>query len=198
MTTYQIMSRALRAIRIVGNVGVGMVMALRLAGVPLAAAQEPTSGDLAKQLVTVMIERKLDAFAAQDPAKPGYFVAVRTYPGVQMLVVGAQSNSTDYIKYQIERHDYGEAYSALNASAVPETKVFLQDMGCDGLQTDEHVDVMYEKASSQVVFDRNGKASGLSKSAYAAKLTAADAHYRTMLEMLLSDLRRSSQLTGVR
>ena len=66
-----------------------------------------------------MGERHLDAFAVEDSTRPGYFVAVRAYPGVQLLVVSAQSSAVDYMKYQLDRKDYGEGYSALNASAVP-------------------------------------------------------------------------------
>jgi hypothetical protein len=174
-----------------------MMMTLRIAGAPLASAQESKSSPLAKELMTLMTEQKLDAFAVPDPAKPGYFVAVRSYPNVQLLVVGAQSSSADYVKYQIDQKAYGEAYSGLNASAVADTKIFLQDMGCDGLHKEgEHVDVMYEKASTQVLFDGNGKTSGLSKSAYAAKVTATDAHYSEMLTMLLEGLRKSAQRTA--
>jgi hypothetical protein len=173
-------------------------MALALVDVSRADAQESKSAALAKELVTLMGERKLDAFAVQDPATPGYFVAVRPYPDVQLLIVGAQSSSVDYVKYQLDRKDYGEVYSALNASAVPETKVFVQDMGCDGLQkAGEHVDVLYEKAATQVLFDGSGKASGLSKTEYATKAAATDAHYTKMLGMLIAGLRNSSHLTGV-
>lgn len=157
-----------------------------------ALGQPNESAALAKQLTALMAERGLEVFAAQDSSKPDYFIAIRAYPGVQLLIVGAKSNSPDYIKYQIDQRAYDEAYAGLNASAVPDTKLFIQDMGCDGLQRDgDPVDVAYEKAHTQVVFDGNGKASGLSKGAYASKVTATDTSYAGMLALLLERLRSS-------
>jgi hypothetical protein len=168
-------------------------MALALVDVSRADAQESKSAALAKELVTLMGERKLDAFAVQDPATPGYFVAVRPYPDIQLLIVGAQSSSVDYVKYQLDRKDYGEVYSALNASAVPETKVFVQDMGCDGVRREgDPVDVVYHQAATQILLDGTGKASGLSKSAYAAKATELDVRYADLLRVVLETIRAAA------
>jgi hypothetical protein len=140
--------------------------------------------------VKLMTERNLTAYAIEDAAKPGHFVAALAYPGVQLLVVSARSSSLDYVRWQIAQKQYAEAYSALNSSAVPDSKLFFQDMGCDGLTRDGAlIDVMYEKAADQVLFDGKGKASKLSKTEYETKLTAADAQYSAMLSALLAGLR---------
>jgi hypothetical protein len=112
----------------------------------------------------------LTAFAVQDPAAPTRFVAALLFPETQLLIVAAVSTSPDYIRAQIAEKQYAEVYSALNASAAPETKLFFQDMGCDGLSRDgEQVDVMYDETGQQVLFDGQGKISGLSKNEYAAR-----------------------------
>jgi hypothetical protein len=163
-----------------------------------AAARTPadetaTSAQLVTELVKLLTDKGLNAYAVEDPARPEHFVAVLAYPGVQLLVASARSTSTDYLKWQIAHKQYAEAYSALNGSAVPATKVFFQDLGCDGLTADgAQVDVMYERAAHQVLFDGNGKSSGLSKAEYAKKRAAAEAQYSTMLSMLLESLRASA------
>jgi hypothetical protein len=168
-----------------------VVLAVCCAGVPrTAAAADSKSAPLAKELSALMAERQLDAFAVPDPARPGFYVAVRSYPGVQLLLVGAESNALEYLKYQLDRKDYGESYAALHNSAVPTTKLFVQDMGCDGLSRDgEPVDVVYQQAATQLLLDGNGKASGLAKDAYAAKVAEVDARYAELLQLVLKTMR---------
>jgi hypothetical protein len=94
------------------------------------------------------------------------------------------------MKYQLDRKDYGESYAALHNSAVPRTKLFVQDMGCDGFSRDgEHVDVVYQQAAGQLLLDGSGKASGLSKDAYAAKAAEVDARYAELLELVIKTIR---------
>jgi hypothetical protein len=155
-----------------------------------STAPESKSAALAKDLSELMASRGIDAFAAQDRARPAFFVAVRSYPGVQLLLVGAESTAVEYVKYQVEHKNYGEAYTALHSSAVPATKLFVQDMGCDGLQRDgDPVDVVYHQASTQLLLDGNGKASALSKEAYTAKAAEADARYAELLQLVLKAIR---------
>ena len=176
------------------------VLAIAIGAGALAApravfAQQTKSPALAKEFVTLMVERKLDAFAAEDPEKPGHFVAALVYPGAQLLVVRGQTASADYMKWQIQQKAYAEAYSALQGSAVAASKLFFQDMGADGLsRNSDMVDVVYEQGADQVLFD--GKGSNLSKSQYEAKLTSSDAEYATMLQLLLNGLRAAAPAGG--
>jgi hypothetical protein len=156
-------------------------------------AEDGTSRVLATDLVKMMAERNLEGYAIEDPARPGYFVAVRSYPGVQLLLVEARSTAPDYIRAQIAQKAYVEAYSVLNSTAVADTKLFFHDMGCDGLTRDgDQIDVMYEQAVRQVVFDGKGKASGLSKSEYNAKFGTAESQYAGMVTVLLDSLKSSA------
>ena len=161
----------------------------------LVHAQGGTTGSpvTTKELVATMTTQQLTAFAVQDPAAPTRFVAALLFPGTQLLMVGAVSTSPDYMKAQIAQKQYAEAYSALNASAAPETKLLFQDMGCDGLSRDEeHVDVMYDESGRQVLFDGRGKISGLSKTEYAVTFATAETQYTTMVTVLLKGLRAAS------
>lgn len=170
----------------------GYAAVLTVCGVAAAYTAGPKSKSetLARELSSLMASRQIDAFAVQDPARPGFFVAVRSYPGVQLLLVGAESKSIDYVKYQLDRKDYGESYSALHASAIPATKLFVQDMGCDGLQRDgDPVDVVYDKTATQLLLDGDGKASGLSKEDYVAKAAEVDDRYAELLRLLVETIR---------
>jgi len=156
-------------------------------------AEDGKSHILATDLVKMMADRNLEGYAIEDPARPGYFVAVRSYPGVQLLLVEARSTAPDYLRAQIAQKAYVEAYSVLNSTAVADTKLFFHDMGCDGLTRDgDQADIMYEQAVRQMVFDGNGKASGLSKSEYNAKLGTADSQYAGMVTILLDSLKSTT------
>ena len=77
-------------------------------------------------------------------------------------------------------------------------------MGCDGLSRDgEQVDVMYDESGRQVLFDGQGKISGLSKNEYAAKFGTAETQYTAMVTRPSQGLARgdgsgSAQPSGVK
>ena len=54
-----------------------------------AGAQTARSSNVASELASLMTERQLDAFAAQNPDAPNQFLAALLIPNVQMLVVSA-------------------------------------------------------------------------------------------------------------
>jgi hypothetical protein len=154
-----------------------------------AAVDVPTSTVLAKDLVKTMVSRQLQSYAVEDPAEPDRFVAVLAYPGVQVLVIAARSTSPEYLRAQIKAGEYMNVYTSLSASGVAETKLFIQDMGGDGLSRDaDSVDVMYERGTDRVLFDGNGRASRLSKAAYDAKVDRANRDYGRLLKALLNGL----------
>ena len=147
------------------------------------------SADTAGQLVAAMQAKNLDAFAAEDPRQPGRFVAAMLVPEVQLLVVAAETTAPEYLRAQLAQRDYREAYVTLHSAAVPATKVFFQDMGCNGLRDgDSSVDILYERAATQTVFDGDWKAQKLSKTGYQEKLQQADGLYAEALAVLTSAL----------
>ena len=158
----------------------------------IAAAEQPRSTALAKQLVTLMAERQLESIAAPDPETPDRFVAAMAYPNVQLLVMAARYPSPDYLRAQLEQRRYGDVYSALQ-QGVPESKVFFQDLGCDGLPADKDQipDVMYERGDVQTIFDGTGQKPKMSRDAYQQKLQDADAQYSRLLTVLIGSLQAS-------
>ncbi|MEO7274274.1 MAG: hypothetical protein ABIX28_16425 [Vicinamibacterales bacterium] len=152
---------------------------------PLRAAGGEQSPKAAAELVTHMKSRGLSTIAAADPQTPGRVVAAMLIPDVQLLVIGATSTAAPYLESQIAQGKFDDVYSTLNATAVADTKIFFQDMGADGLSTDNGgIDVMYERGKAQTIFDGDWKRQKLSKKDYEDKRQKADSDYSRMLTLL--------------
>jgi len=167
-----------------------LVVCLLTGGVQLAAAAGPAqSPKAATELVSLMKARGLSTVAATDPQNPGRLVAAMLIPDVQLLVVGAKSTAAPYLEAQIGQGQYADAYAVLNSTAVPESKIFFQDMGCDGLtNANDGVDIMYERGKDQTIFDGDWKRQKMSRQDYDDKLQKADSEYQRMLTLLTERL----------
>ena len=151
---------------------------------PVASAQHKSPA-LVKNLATLMTARQLDAVAAQDPEAPGRFVAALLMPDVQLLIVSAEYPVPAELQAQLSQRNYRDVYTALHQPSAQQTRFFLMDVGCDGLRADgESVDVLYEKGTTQTLFDGRWKAQGLSEAAYAKRAQDAEAQYARLLTIL--------------
>ena len=156
-------------------------------------AGDARSTPAAKQLALLMTERKLDSFAARDPQDAGRFVAALLFPGVQLLLVSAQSPAAAELDAHLAGRNYRDVYSALQQPASAASRMFFIDMGCDGLQEDGgNVDVMYERGTSQILFDGNPGKQKLSRSAYSEKLAQSDEQYTRLLTALVESIKGST------
>lgn len=166
-------------------------IACLLAAAPQASAPS-ASAALTKELIATMGSRQLDAIAAADPTVPGRFVAAMVYPGVQVLIVRSQPQSASDTASRISYRLYRDAYSDVQQPASNDGKLFIQDMGADGLNAlgAGTVDIMYEDGTRQTIFDGNWKKQKLSQADYQKKFSAADAEYARMLSLLLAELKR--------
>lgn len=148
------------------------------------------SSKAASQLVKLMTSRNVQTIAVPDPQTPDRFIAAMLIPGSQLLVVAAQSTAPAYVHAQLAQKNYAEVYATLHSAAIPDTKLFIQDMGSDGLpqSADGPVDIMYERGTKQTLFDGDWKGQKMSRSAYEEKLRKADAEYSRMLTVLTQHL----------
>ena len=145
------------------------------------------SQDAVKQLAAAMAERQIQAVAAKDPADPTRYVAAMLYPGVQLLLITARTDATAYMDAQLAAQEYTNVYTALH-QGVPESKLFVQDMGCDGLRgTDgQTVDVVYERGVDQRILNGDAKAAGVSRGEYAQLVNSLDERYTKLVSLLLT------------
>lgn len=171
----------------------GSVLAMSVAAPALA--QESKSAPLAKQLTAALDAAKLEAIAAKDPTKPDVYIGALYFAGVQLLVVSAQYAVPQYLEEKLAKKDYREIYLDLNSASVPESKIFFEDLGADGLRAkreeNQRFDT-YEGSGKRVMFDSDWKKQKLSEDEYMKAFSAADDRYSQMLAALLAQLRKSS------
>jgi hypothetical protein len=161
----------------------------------LASAQESKSSALAAELVRLLDAQKLDSLAAKVAA-PDHFVAALYFPGSQLLVVAAKYYVPERMDFAIGEKKYRDVYIDLNSASVPKTKVFISDLGADGLQaTKKRGNQPNDTADvdgKTHVFDGEWKKAKIAEADYMKTFQATDAEYVKMLEALVAQAKKSS------
>ena len=160
-----------------------------------ALAQESKSAALAKELSAALEAAKLDSIAAKDPEKPDVFYAALYFPGTQLLVVSAQYSAPLAMNEQLTKKNYREVYLDLSSASVPGSKVFIEDLGANGLVArprDEETFDAFEIAGKRTSFDGDWKKQQLSEEDYIKAFSAADEHYSEVLATLLAQAKKAS------
>jgi len=128
------------------------------------SAQESLSASSAHDLSELLTLHKLDAIATTDPDESDRFIAALFFPKSQLLVITARYTVPSLLQEKLAKRQYREIYGDLHGASIQESKVFVQDLGADGLHADgDHaVDVLYERGIAQTIFDgrkhgQNGK-----------------------------------------
>jgi hypothetical protein len=171
--------------------GAAIVVAMAVAAT--VRAQPPQSIQLATELGSLLTARGLDAIAATDPEAPDRFVAALSFPKSQLLVVDAVYPAPALVQQEIADAKYRDVYLALQQSGMPDSKLFFLDLGYDGLRgAADSVDVLYEGATKQVLFDGQPEKHKLTRSAYEKELATAETTYSRLLGVLISRLKESA------
>ena len=144
----------------------------------------------ARDVVYMLHSASLDAFAAEDPERPGHFIAV-LLAGNQLLVIETVHPEVAVINSRIRSGLYRDVY--LDLQGAPETqKFFVEDAHADGLLTvaagTGAVDVVYGVDGRALLFNADARGQQLSDDEYNARFTAADARYAHMLSVLRQGL----------
>jgi len=162
---------------------------------PAVRAQETKSAALAKQLTAALDAAKLDAVAAKDGSTPDTFVAALYFPGAQLLVVSAKYSAPQLLDARLIKKEYRDTYIDLSSASVPETKIFVQDGGADGLRAKREENQafdIYEAAGKPTTFDGDWKRQKISEQDYMKAFSSADDRYASMLSALLAQLKKTS------
>jgi hypothetical protein len=171
------------------TVGLLSLGAWALTAIPLAA-QTTTSPAAAREVVDLMTRSDIETFAVQDAEAAGRFIATLLIPGVQLLVVSADYPAPGELGAQIERKNYRDVYTALHQPVSAQTRFFLIDLACDGLHDKSSaVDVLYERGTTQTVFNGDWKNQGLTEAGYRTRVEDADRRYTRMLNRLREALK---------
>jgi hypothetical protein len=174
---------------------VAVVLALSISAIASAQDNGAKSALLAKQLAAALDSAKLDSIAAADPSTPDTFVAALYFANMQLLVVSAKYTAPLLLQAKVEKKDYRDVYIDLNSASVPESKVFVEDLGADGLKAkreDNQPFDTFEQAGKRTVFDSDWKKQKLTEQDYMKAFSGADDQYAKILTALLAQLKKTS------
>ncbi len=158
-----------------------------------AWAQDAKSGPGARELAQLLAAKKLDAIAARDPGAPDGFVAALHFPG-QLMVISAKYAAPALLNERLARREYRDVYIELNAASAVESRVFVTDIGADGLKVkpikrDDPIDVR-DAAGKAFRFDGNWREDKMSEADYMKLYSEADALYTQAVALLLSEAKK--------
>lgn len=168
---------------------VGVYILLAASG---AMAQESKSAPLAKQLVAALEAKKLDSVAAKDPEGKDVFIGALYIPGTQLLVISGQYAAPSLLTDRIARKEYRDVYIDLNGAATAASRMFIEDLGADGLQVkteDNHAPDSVEATGKRMTLDHDWKRQKISEDDYLKTFGSSDARYAQMLTALLQQLK---------
>jgi hypothetical protein len=159
-----------------------------------AAAQESKSTALAKELTTLLDGAKLTAIAAKDTSDPDAFVAAMYFSGSQLLVVAAKYSPAVLLNDKLAKKDYQEIYIDLNSASVAASRIFIEDLGADGLKLDHQEGAAFDsvdRGGKRTVFDTDWKKEQkLTDEQYAKLFADADALYSRVLQALINQAKK--------
>ena len=154
-------------------------------------AQDSKSAAVAGELTRLLDEMKLDAIAARHGTDQ--FVAALYFQGSQLLVVGGKYSSPDRITYLIGQKQYRDVYADLSSASEQATKVFVMDLGANGLkfkhQDGEPFDTV-DSSGGSISF--NGERGKMSEDDYKKAFATSDEQYTAMLQALVAALKKPS------
>ena len=182
------MTELLHGARIVAAI----VVAVLLLAPAAAGAQDPRSAALAGELVKLLDARNLDAIAAK--VEDDEYVGALYFPGSQLLVVGARYLVPERMDLQLTAGNYRDIYIDLNSASLPDSKVFISDLGANGLHArrrDNQFDTV-DIGGKSYAFDGDWNRADISEEEYTKTFQTSDAEYARMLETLLAELKKTS------
>lgn len=156
------------------------------------AAQNPATRGPVASLVELMARAKLDAFALREEGD--VYLSVMYVKGVQLLVVRARHPVPAALDARIAAGDFQGAYADHNGSTLRDGKLFVMDMGADGLvprpARGTAFDIAYEDGVRETRFDGDWRRQGLSEEDYRLRVADIEHRYSSMLNVLTDALRR--------
>jgi hypothetical protein len=157
-------------------------------------AQESKSEKLALELAKMLDTRKLDSIATRGAAA-GEYIGALYFPGSQLLVVGAKYEGVERMNLMLGARQYRDIYIDLNSASVPTSKVFVSDLGANGLRFDRSGSQPWDTVDvggKSYAFDGDWGRAKISRDEYTKAYQTTDDQYTRMLEALLAELKKTS------
>jgi hypothetical protein len=167
---------------------------------PPPAATSPAK---VKELIALLVSRKLETFAA--PENGPKFVAVLHVPGVQLLLASASYGRPLDFDYYLFHKKYQDMYQELKSSPLSVEKFFVEDTLADGLVVipgkSTAIDVV-TAGGERRTFDgdfadpRRRNQKKITQDDYFKAFSAADARYAALLDVLIAALKKDAGLAA--
>jgi hypothetical protein len=158
-----------------------------------ALAQESKSAAVAVELTRLLDEAKLDSIAAKREVA-GHYVSALYFAGSQLLVVSAKYSVPSRMDHLLGEKKYQEIYQDLNSASEQQSKVFVMDLGANGLRFKQEKNELdtADFSGKSVVFDGDWDKAKISEAEYRKAFEAADTQYTQMLQALVAALKKPS------
>ena len=167
-----------------------LVALAALLAVPAGAfAQQSKSAALAAELAQLLDAKKLDTIAAKAADQ---YVGAIYIPGAELLVVSGRTTATDHMNLLLAQKSYRDVYQDLFSAADAKSKVFVTDLGANGLTFKNSTPDTVEVAGKTVSFDGEWSKAKISEQEYTKTYESSDDHYSQMLQALIAALKKSS------
>ena len=159
----------------------------------VALAQESRSAAVAIELTRLLDRAKLDSIAAKHETA-GQYVSALYIAGSQLLVVSAKYSQPARMDYLLTEKKYQEIYQDLNSASERQSKVFVMDLGANGLRFKREKNELdtADVAGKSVVFDGDWDKAKISEAEYRKAFETSDAQYTQMLQALVVALKKPS------
>jgi hypothetical protein len=157
-------------------------------------AQEPKSAALATELARLMDQAKVDSIATKHPSLPDSYIGALYFPGSQLLVVAAKYSVPQLLNQKLDSKEYRDVYIDLNSASVPDTKVFISDLGVNGLKSKREENQPFdtvEIGGKSYSFDGDWRRAKLSEDEYMKQYQRAEQEYELMLEAMVGQLKKT-------
>jgi hypothetical protein len=148
---------------------------------------------MAAELTRLLDQAKLDSIAAKHQ-NAGQYVSALYIAGSQLLVVSAKYSVPSRMDYLLGEKKYQEIYQDLNSASERESKIFVMDLGANGLRFKQEKNELdtADVSGKSVVFDGDWDKAKISEAEYRKTFEATDTQYMQMLQALIAALKKPS------
>jgi hypothetical protein len=176
-----------------GRTVLALAAATQFLAPALAVAQQPSkSAALATELAKLLDDNKLDSIAAKAADQ---YVGALYFPGSQLLVVRAKYSVPARMDQMLSQKAYRDAYIDLNSASDPKSKVFVSDLGANGLRAKRENNQPFDTvdtAAGSTTFDGDWDKAKISETEYMKRFQNDDDQYAQMLQALIVALKKPS------
>ena len=177
----------------VGRTLVVLALAAQVVAPRLVSAQTSSkSAPLATELARLLDDGKLDSIGAKMADQ---YVGALYFAGSQLLVVKAKYSVPQRMDAMLAQKNYKDVYIDLNSASDPKTKVFISDLGANGLRAKRENNQPFDTvdtAVGSVTFDGDWDKAKISEAEYMKRFQSSDDEYAQMLQALIAALKKPS------